>query len=310
MQYLEQRQRIPPRRFTKSKKIWQILLHTMQATPIWEISFLFTKSTICCGKHILYSHVGEVATSPTLKPKTFYHNPSFHFHILFHCMKHLFCFILFAFATNAAAQDSTQQNRLQHSISATVETPSLAIPLVGLRYDARLRTPNLRIDWAFGAATSYYFENKKGTTSYNTFSNTRTDYEYTRNYKNYLTLHGLVLVGKKNFTFQTGLAFGILDNSYTTNQTEYSNKTSAIIREYGYTYTYQYLSLSVPVGVRYQSTKLPIVAWFDTGIGFSTLIGGSSYTYSGTKPKFNATSFLNLQIGIGYSFAPRPTHIH
>ena len=58
-----------PCRFTKSKKIWQIRLHTMAATPIWEISFRFTKSTMRCGKCLLYPHVGEVYHLADVKTK-------------------------------------------------------------------------------------------------------------------------------------------------------------------------------------------------------------------------------------------------
>jgi hypothetical protein len=226
-------------------------------------------------------------------------------------MKHLFLFILFAFAANATAQDSTKvATLLQHSISGIAETRIFFSLPIGLRYDLRLRTPNPRIDWAVGATTSYYIANTKLPAEfnrYNTINNTHTEIEQNTQYNNYLTLHGLVLIGKKDFTFQTGLTLGIQDIILGNTEKTYNNSTNALIKEYTSKSSNSRISLFVPVGVRYQPAKSFITAWLSADIGLYTDLPNPKFV---SEYRLRPISDLNLQLGIGYSLAPRATTIH
>jgi hypothetical protein len=212
-------------------------------------------------------------------------------------MKHLFFFILFAFAANATAQDSSKQNTLQHSIAVQGQNFPYNGILWGLRYDARLCTPNPLIDWSFGAASSY-------NTGKNTFKIGDSNFDYWSESKNYLTLHGLVLIGKKDVTFQTGLAFSMYDSNVIITEKLYYNNYDIVTQKKALD-----AALFAPIGVRYQPKKLPIIAWFDTGVGLYTNLNTVINTTNLPTPKGDAFLF-NLQLGIGYSFAPRATTIH
>jgi hypothetical protein len=175
-----------------------------------------------------------------------------------------------------------------------------ASPLWGLRYDARMCTANPLIDWSFGAAAAYNYRQSLGSRE---DYNYKTDYEYKIENTNYLTLHGLILIGKKDFTFQTGLTLGIHDYQSNRTDTSYNPATPNIYSITKSKFSGKYMTLLVPVGVRYQPAKRPIMAWIDLGAGIYTSLDAIGGKINGVTVPVGVSPSMNLQIGVGYSFA-------
>jgi hypothetical protein len=211
-------------------------------------------------------------------------------------MKHFLLLLLCAISPSLQAQDSSvQKTVLQHSLSACMQAHTFSTAY-GIRYDLRLHTPNPKTDWAFGATTALGTLNYKFDQPFSQGTSWKQDIDY-------LTLHGLLVFGVKNFAFQTGLVFGFHDTKERRyNITNYPNQPSFY---YESRETNQYITGMATAGLRYQSPKNKIHAWFD--------IGGGGYLNL-VKLRTNQQYMIKqqavfpgirLQVGIGYTFLSR-----
>ena len=168
--------------------------------------------------------------------------------------KALFLLLLAAFGSlSASAQDSTSTRLgLQHTIAPILVGSFYSGPGItyGVQYDLRFRTPNKWLDYAVGIESSYKRSSERGI--WNSTGTQKTDYNYAhlRN-----TLYGAVLLGKKDWSFETGVQATVYsDLYYSKNYIMPINPSRDTIINYFERNTH-YLALGVPLGVRYQPAK-------------------------------------------------------
>jgi hypothetical protein len=213
-------------------------------------------------------------------------------------MKHFFLLLCCTISFNLSAQDSnTEKTTLQHSIGACMQGHIFFAPAYGIRYDLRLHTPNPKTDWAFGVTTALGTQTFKYENAFN--SNT-----YWQQGMDYLSLHGLLVFGTKDFAFQTGLVLGYHDTKI--RRESFSTYTNQPNYYYEGAEVHQYATAIATAGVRYQSPKNKIHAWADFGGG-----GYSDLRDVDLKLKYNSPNqqviggSIKFQLGVGYTFLSR-----
>jgi hypothetical protein len=188
----------------------------------------------------------------------------------------------------------------QHSLSANVQTYTFHPYLLGLRYNARLRTPHEWTDWSFGASSAY----GRNAYEWSFFDKHQYGYyKYSSQLVSFLNLHAYCLFGKKNLVLQTGLDIGFHARQLEkiSEVTTRTTNTPAVTNINSFNSKADILTLIAPLGLRYQSPRNGITVWADGGVGFYVEMYNSN-NFSG-KPFFYSP--YKLQAGIGYSFGQR-----